>query len=144
MRRGARTRAICIASLVVVAAALTAAVGSAGRARASASRPNIVFILTDDLSNNLVPYMPHVLQLAHAGTSFSRYYVVDSLCCPSRASIFTGEYPHDDGVYTNAGADGGYNTFVRHNDPQKSFAVTLRAAGYRTAIMGKFLNGYTV
>ena len=106
------------------------------------SRPNFVFVLTDDLSWNLVSHMPHVLALEQAGTTMSRYYVVDSLCCPSRSAIFTGEYPHDDGVFTNAGNDGGYYAFNSHGDQQKSFAVALHAAGYRTAMMGKYLNQY--
>ena len=72
----------------------------------------------------------------------SRYYVVDSLCCPSRAAIFTGEYPHDDGVFTNSGHDGGYRAYNKNADPRKSFAVALRKSGYRTAMMGKYLNGY--
>ncbi len=72
----------------------------------------------------------------------SRYYVVDSLCCPSRAAIFTGEYPHDDGVFTNTGSDGGYGAYNKNADPPKSFAVTLLKSGYRTAMMGKYLNGY--
>ena len=72
----------------------------------------------------------------------SRYYVVDSLCCPSRSAIFTGEYPHDDGVFTNAGNDGGYFAFNNHGDQQKSFALALHDAGYRTAMMGKYLNQY--
>ena len=70
-------------------------------------RPNFVFVLTDDLAWNLVSHMPRVLALERAGSMMSKYYVVDSLCCPSRAAIFTGEYPHDDGVFTNAGSDGG-------------------------------------
>jgi len=106
------------------------------------SRPNFVFVLTDDLSWNLVSHMPHVLALERAGTTMSRYYVVDSLCCPSRSAIFTGEYPHDDGVFTNAGADGGYYAFNQHGDQRKSFAVALHDAGYRTAMMGKYLNQY--
>ena len=105
-------------------------------------RPNFVFVLTDDLSWNLVSHMPHVLAMERAGTTFSRYYVVDSLCCPSRSAIFTGEYPHDDGVFTNAGADGGYFAFNKHGDQRKSFAVALHDAGYRTAMMGKYLNQY--
>jgi arylsulfatase A-like enzyme len=105
-------------------------------------RPNFVFVLTDDLSWNLISHMPHLLALEQAGTTMSRYYVVDSLCCPSRSAIFTGEYPHDDGVFTNAGADGGYLAFNQHGDQQKSFAVALRDAGYRTAMMGKYLNQY--
>jgi N-acetylglucosamine-6-sulfatase len=79
-------------------------------------RPNFVFVLTDDLSWNLVSHMPHVRTLQQAGATMSDYYVVDSLCCPSRSAIFTGEYPHDDGVFTNADADGGYNAFNQHGD----------------------------
>ena len=108
----------------------------------AATRPNFVFVLTDDLSPNLVSYMPHVLALERAGTTMSRYYVVDSLCCPSRSAIFTGEYPHDDGVFTNGGDDGGYRAFNQNGDQQKSFALALLKAGYRTAMMGKYLNGY--
>jgi arylsulfatase A-like enzyme len=126
--------------------ALTACIGKAAppppKAVPTDGRPNIVFILTDDLSMNLVPYMPHVRALAQAGTSFSNYYVVDSLCCPSRAAIFTGLYPHNDGVFTNHGTDGGYSAYNTNKDAQKSFAVGLHNAGYFTGFMGKYLNGY--
>jgi N-acetylglucosamine-6-sulfatase len=106
------------------------------------NRPNFVFVITDDLSWNLVSYMPNLQALQRAGTTMSRYYVVDSLCCPSRSAIFTGQYPHDDGVFTNAGNDGGYFAFNQHGDEQKSFALALHKAGYRTAMMGKYLNQY--
>ena len=131
---------VCIA----LAAGCTSSSGSAAPAGAAASgsRPNFVFVLTDDLAWNLVSHMPHVLALQKAGITMSHYYVVDSLCCPSRSAIFTGEYPHDDGVYTNAGSDGGYNAYNQHGDPSRSFAVALQKAGYRTAMMGKYLNGY--
>src|SRR5438552_18677760 len=66
-------------------------------------RPNIVFVLTDDLSGDLLRYMPNVLQLQKEGRSFTGYFVTDSFCCPSRSSIFTGQFPHDTGVYTNTG-----------------------------------------
>jgi N-acetylglucosamine-6-sulfatase len=108
----------------------------------SPARPNFVFVLTDDLSWNLVQYMPHVRALESAGTTMSSYYVVDSLCCPSRSAIFTGEYPHDDGVFTNGGNDGGYAAFNQNGDQGKSFALALHNSGYRTAMMGKYLNGY--
>jgi N-acetylglucosamine-6-sulfatase len=117
--------------------------GAALPGQQSSSRPNFVFVLTDDLSWNLVSRMPHVRALESAGSTMARYYVVDSLCCPSRAAIFTGEYPHDDGVFTNAGSDGGYATYNRNGDPPKSFAVALQLSGYRTAMMGKYLNGYS-
>jgi arylsulfatase A-like enzyme len=104
--------------------------------------PNIVFVLTDDLSTNLLRYMPNVAALAKQGTSFTNYFVVDSLCCPSRSAIFTGQFPHNNGVFTNHGRDGGYHAYNDHGDPQKSFAVALHHSGYRTGMMGKYLNQY--
>jgi N-acetylglucosamine-6-sulfatase len=109
---------------------------------ASKTRPNFVFVLTDDLSWNLVSHMPHVVGMEKHGIRLSRYYVVDSLCCPSRSAIFTGEYPHDDGVFTNVGNDGGYGAYVKNGDESRSFAVALQKSGYSTAMMGKYLNGY--
>jgi N-acetylglucosamine-6-sulfatase len=105
-------------------------------------RPNIVFVLTDDLSSNLVQYMPHVLALQRAGMSFTNYTVTDSLCCPSRASIFTGRYPHNTGVFTNDPPDGGWDVFHARSEETKTFAPPLRKAGYRTGFMGKYLNRY--
>jgi N-acetylglucosamine-6-sulfatase len=111
-------------------------------ATGTARRPNIVFVLTDDLSWDLVRFMPEVRRLEGEGMTFTHYFVTDSLCCPSRASIFTGELPHDTGVRTNAPPSGGYPAFLRHGDETHTFARQLRGAGYRTAIMGKYLNGY--
>jgi N-acetylglucosamine-6-sulfatase len=109
---------------------------------AAPGSPNIVFILTDDLSMNLVQFMPHVLAMERSGVTFDHYFVTDSLCCPSRSSIFTGRYPHDTGVFKNVGDDGGYLVFKARGNEQATFAVALAAAGYRTAFMGKYLNGY--
>jgi N-acetylglucosamine-6-sulfatase len=109
---------------------------------AAAGAPNIVFILTDDLAWNLVQYMPHVLQMQKDGVTFANYFVTDSLCCPSRTSIFTGRYPHDTGVFKNTGDDGGYSAFMNHGLERITFATSLAAAGYRTAMLGKYLNGY--
>ena len=109
---------------------------------ATPGKPNIVFVLTDDLSMNLVSHMPHVQALQKAGTTMTNYRVVDSLCCPSRSAIFTGQYPHNDGVFTNSGSDGGYAAYNKNNDAQKSYALSMQKAGYTTGFMGKYLNGY--
>ncbi|MGN6609793.1 MAG: sulfatase family protein [Jatrophihabitans sp.] len=109
---------------------------------ATPDRPNIVFVLTDDLSSELLRWMPAVQALERRGTTFRDYIVSDSLCCPSRTSIFTGNYPHTTGVVRNVGADGGLNAYLAHGDGTATFATALRAAGYRTAFMGKYLNGY--
>ena len=105
-------------------------------------RPNIVFVLTDDLSENLIPYMPQVVALENRGVTFDNQFVTDSVCCASRSSIFTGEYPHNTHVYTNVPPDGGFSAFVKHGNLRRSFNVRLQRAGYTTAMMGKYLNGY--
>jgi N-acetylglucosamine-6-sulfatase len=107
-----------------------------------AGRPSIVFVLTDDLSMNLLQFMPHVQAMERRGLTFHDYFVSDSLCCPSRSSIFTGDFPHDTGVFSNVGAHGGYHVFYGRGEELGTFAVELRRAGYRTAMMGKYLNGY--
>ena len=109
---------------------------------AGAVPPNIVFVLTDDLSWNLVRYMPHVQDLQRRGMTFSRYYVTDSLCCPSRSSIFSGRYPHNTRIFTNKVPDGGFDAFHARGEEGSTWATDLQAAGYRTAMMGKYLNGY--
>jgi N-acetylglucosamine-6-sulfatase len=110
--------------------------------RAGGDRPNIVFVLTDDLSSDLIRYMPNVRALERRGMKFTNYTVSNSLCCPSRASIFTGELPHNTGVRTNTAPNGGYQGFQAHGDARKTFAVMVHRAGYRTAFFGKYFNGY--
>ncbi len=164
LRRSRRTRgrAPSVLAVAVLAASLliTACAGSSSsqrstqstpettisipsvHVRAPASRPSIVFVLTDDLSMNLLRFMPHVQAMERHGLAFSDYFVSDSLCCPSRASIFTGNFPHDTGVYTNVGARGGFQVFFDRGEERRTFATALQRAGYKTAFMGKYLNGY--
>lgn len=111
-------------------------------AATNGKRPNVVFILTDDLSWNLVQYMPRVVKMQKAGVTFVNYFVTNSLCCPSRSSIFTGRYPHNTGIFRNVGEDGGYIAFHNRGHEQATFANALSGAGYRVAMLGKYLNGY--
>ncbi|MEU4694233.1 sulfatase [Actinoplanes sp. NPDC023714] len=143
--------AAAVASLLAVTACTTtsaapapsASVGTAApSAVASPVRPNIVLVLTDDLSKNLVPYMPNVLRMQKEGTTFTNYTVTDSLCCPSRASLFKGQFPHNTGIYKNHGSDGGFKLFHSRGQESSTFATDLRAAGYRTGFFGKYLNEY--
>ena len=114
----------------------------AHRHRSADTRPNVVFVLTDDLSMDLLRFMPHVQQMERQGLRFSDYFVSDSLCCPSRASIFTGNFPHDTHVFSNVGPEGGFREFFQRGEQYQTFATALARAGYRTAMMGKYLNGY--
>jgi arylsulfatase A-like enzyme len=111
----------------------------ASPARLADSRPNIIFILTDDQPYYTIDYMPTVTGVLMAeGVVFENGFVTTPLCCPSRASILTGQYVHNHKVYTNRYPMGGAPKF----DDTSSLAVWLREAGYRTAYFGKYLNDY--
>jgi arylsulfatase A-like enzyme len=102
-------------------------------------QPNIVFIYTDDqdFSSFRPQYMPNTFNdIADPGTVFSNYYDATPLCCPARAGVLTGQYGHNNGVLANKP---GYGTL---DDNDNDLPVWLQRAGYRTAIVGKFLNGY--
>ena len=130
--------ALAICAVAVGAGAFT---GGAGAAREPAG-PNVVVILADDLSNDLIPYMRNVKEMRRDGADFTNYYVTDSLCCPSRSSIFTGELPHNTHVLENKPPMGGVQSFNQHGGQEAVYAKTLQGAGYTTGMMGKYLNGY--
>jgi N-acetylglucosamine-6-sulfatase len=146
-RSGFRPRTGVLVACVVVAMASSAtpsASASPDAARTASKRPNIVFILTDDLSWNLInrQFAPHIADLMQRGETFSNYFVADSLCCPSRSTIFTGLFPHDTHVPTNLPPDGGFQKFQSEHLDTKTFAVALKSNGYATSMLGKYLNGY--
>jgi N-acetylglucosamine-6-sulfatase len=106
-------------------------------------RPNIIFILTDDQDVRAMSFMPRTLELlGRAGSSFTQAYVSSPLCAPSRASILTGRYPHNTGVLSNDEPDGGFGVFYRSGDESKTVAMRLHDQGYRTALIGKYMNDY--
>ena len=101
--------------------------------------PNIVLILTDDQRTDTLWAMPVVQsELVAKGISFSNGFVVNSLCCPSRSSILTGQYSHSTGVYRNHPPYGGFESF----SDKSTIATWLQKAGYTTAFIGKYLNNY--
>ncbi len=134
MRTGVRA---AVGSVLVVAS-IVIGVRATPSVRA-ADRPNVVLILTDDQRWDQVAAMP-ILQseLVAQGTTFTNGFVVDPLCCPARTSILTGRYSHSTGVYRNGGPFGGFGAF----DDSSTLATWLSAAGYRTGLIGKYLNGY--
>jgi N-acetylglucosamine-6-sulfatase len=109
-------------------------------ARAGAvGRPNIVLIQTDDQTykQRTRRVMPKTNRLlVRRGTKFTDYVASTAQCCPSRASLITGQYAHNHGVTSN---NVGYPGLV---DKSNVLPVWLRRAGYRTIHVGKFLNGY--
>lgn len=115
----------------------------------SGKRPNIVLVLLDDFSMDLLQTMPTALDMQRRAASYSHSFVVDSLCCVSRASIFTGQYPHQTGVLANNsnmpnayGPIGGYQAFETYGNDDRSFNVRLQQSGYTTGFIGKYINQY--
>jgi arylsulfatase A-like enzyme len=108
---------------------------------ASSPKPNIVLVVVDDLDVSTTGELPRIPDLlASRGVSFSRAYTAQAVCAPSRASILTGQYTHNHGVRYNAGSGQGFAAFRALE--QQTIATWLRAAGYRTSLVGKYLNDY--
>src|SRR3954465_14126552 len=128
--------------IVAVAAALLAFAAPAAARPAGAShdgRPNILVVMTDDQAAADLAQMPNVRKLlVQQGTKFTN--AVDSfpLCCPSRATFITRQYAHNHGVVGNFFPYGWYGMKGRSN----ILPAWLQKAGYRTALIGKGLNGY--
>jgi arylsulfatase A-like enzyme len=114
-----------------------------GQAAAAQARPNIVVIETDDQTVESMRVMDNVNSLiGNQGATFRNNFVNYSLCCPSRATFLTGQYEHNHGVLGNTAPNGGFGRFqALHGD--NNLAVWLRSAGYHTAMIGKYLNGYS-
>jgi N-acetylglucosamine-6-sulfatase len=108
---------------------------------ARSEKPNIVFVLTDDMRKDDLRFVPETRSLVgNRGMEFDNAFVTFAMCCPSRASILTSLYPHNHLVFTNEAPEGGEPGF-RHLD-NSTLATWLDDAGYRTALFGKYFNGY--
>jgi N-acetylglucosamine-6-sulfatase len=118
-------------------------VGSGPGAPAPHARPDIVLILTDDQTLAELGHMATVRsELQGKGMTLRNGFVVNPLCCPSRTSILTGRYSHSTRVYRNGPPYGGFQTFGSQD--RSTIATWLHDAGYATALVGKYLNGYTL
>jgi arylsulfatase A-like enzyme len=132
-------------ALLVGAVGVLPAAATTTSTAAPRGRPNILFVLTDDMAYGDLDSMPHVHELvADDGASFTNYFANVSLCCPSRVTMLRGQYAHNTGVQTNgdAGANGGFAAALRLGLEQDTVATRLQAAGYRTGLFGKYLNHY--
>jgi N-acetylglucosamine-6-sulfatase len=115
----------------------------------TSKQPNIVLVLMDDFSMDLLRTMASAREMRRRGASYTSAFVDDSLCCVSRSSLFTGQYPFQTRVFGNTpnlpnphGPVGGWEAFSGNGDPKRSFNLVLQRAGYRTGFIGKYLNGY--
>ncbi len=130
-------------ALPLVALALTAGACSSSTAKKENARPNILFILADDLGySDLGCYggeiqTPNLDRLAQNGLRFSRFYNAGR-SCPTRASLLTGLYPHQAGIgrMTFDQQLPGYRGTMTHNGV--TIAEVLKEAGYHTGMIGKW------
>jgi arylsulfatase A-like enzyme len=106
---------------------------SAATAPAANSKPNVLFILTDDQRFDAIPQLPK-LNAQPSWLRFTNSFVNEPQCCPSRSTIFTGRYSHHTNVQTLLEG--------RNLDDTTTIATMLHGAGYRTGFLGKYLNGY--
>jgi len=95
-------------------------------------RPNFIIIISDDQSHDSMQFMPQTKALIFdEGVTFAQGIDTTPLCCPSRASIFTGMYAHNDGVKTNED---------KLSDQYQTVIMALHKDGYYTGLVGKYLN----
>ena len=138
-----KTRSLVVVSLIATALMLTPST-----VLAESRRPNIIFILTDDLDTEYpngtwIEHFPRLKALlADQGTTFKNFFVSLSLCCPSRTSILRGQYAHNTQIFTNTAPGGGFQKAHDLGREESTFATWLHDAGYRTILIGKYLNGY--
>jgi uncharacterized repeat protein (TIGR01451 family) len=114
------------------------------------SGQNLVVFMVDDLDSRSLQdlldagLMPNLAtRIIARGVTFTSAYVTTPLCCPSRASFFKGQYPHNTGIVNNElMTPTGLEWAVTQFDDTLTLATRLRALGYTTAHVGKYLNGY--
>jgi arylsulfatase A-like enzyme len=102
--------------------------------------PSFVLLLADDLDVPSMPELDTLSALFAEGVRFASAYTSQPLCTPSRASLLTGQYMHNHRVLRNVPPEGGYPVFRPLE--RQTIAVLLREAGYRTGLIGKYLNSY--
>lgn len=138
-QHGQRTVVIAAILCQLLLAFCVAAGSNVSACAQQPERPNIVFIFADDLTCQAISTYgerrklletPHLDRLAREGMRFDRCLVTNSICGPSRATILTGKYSHLNGFYNN--------TNSRFDSAQTTFPKLLQAAGYNTAIVGKW------
>ncbi|KAI0018525.1 arylsulfatase precursor [Xylariomycetidae sp. FL0641] len=112
----------------------------------SKSKPNFIFIITDDQDKLLdsVDYQPALKKhFADQGTSFENHFATVALCCPSRVSLLTGRAAHNTNVTDVSPPYGGYTKFISEGWNDKYLPVWLQEEGYNTYYTGKLMNGHS-
>jgi len=139
----ARARMAGVMALVGMALAAAAAIVAPAQASNPAVdgdpvAPNVVLVLLDDTRYDDMVAMPEVRrEIGDFGATFTHFYSSFPLCCPARATLLTGQYPHNHGVLSNKAPQGGFKEFK-----DASTLATWLDPTYRTGLIGKYLNEY--
>jgi arylsulfatase A-like enzyme len=127
---------------LLLSAAATAALPVASFAKPTSAKPNILYVKFDDMDDmTRLSMMPHLHALAARGVRFVNSFVDMSSCGASRVSTLTGMAVRDHGLHGDAGSNGGYKTYEAAYG-SKALPVALRAAGYRTSAIGRYMTGF--
>jgi arylsulfatase A-like enzyme len=132
MHFGTKMTALAAAGLSLASGLSRAGVPQIG----STSQPNVLIIVTDDQRDGLgvMPWTRHYF--VKRGVRFPNAFVTTPLCCPSRSTIMTGQYVHNNHVYTEGDAP--------DLNQKTTLQYYLQQAGYRTALFGKYLNSWNL
>lgn len=129
-----------LAALALIQAGGDAATLAGADSAEGGDRPNVVVIMSDDQDARSLRVMGAVeRRIGEEGATFTNAFATFPLCCPSRATFLTGQYAHNHGVTSNRPPEGGYQAFT---DPEGTMPEALQRTGYRTAHIGRYLNGY--
>ena len=148
-----RRAAVGVAGLVLLILCALAAGGAPG-AGAAADSPNVVVVLTDDMTlrdlyettgkgkggKRLMPQTRRLI--GGSGVTFDRYYSSNSISCPSRTTNLTGQYSNNHGNTRNTFGKGKYCSDPGRVDFNRTLPAWLQDAGYRTIHYGRFLNAF--
>ncbi|HEX5849256.1 MAG TPA: sulfatase [Rubrobacter sp.] len=109
----------------------------------AAEPPNVVLVVTDDLTKKDYLELGNNLGFfTSGGTFFHNAFVTTALCCPSRASALTGLYAHNHGITQHIDPGTGYEQYHAEGYDQNDLPVWLEDSGYRTGLVGKYMNKY--
>ncbi|KAF5005244.1 hypothetical protein FDECE_8302 [Fusarium decemcellulare] len=135
---------VALTAMSITAGGLSLAAKADGDAT---SKPNIIFILTDDQDSQMdsLDYMPHLKNhMMDKGVTYKHHYCTVALCCPARATIWTGLHAHNTNVTDLKPPYGGYPKFVNQGFNDDYLPIWLQKHGYNTYYVGKFLNSHGV
>lgn len=137
---------ITLLAIALALLAVLAVMGGNNRAESqTAEKPNILFIMTDDMNKSDAQWVSNATsRIRDRGVNYVNFYIANPLCCPSRASIQRGQFSHNTLIWGNETPVGGYEKFHDLGEDSNTIATKMKSLGYSTAHVGKYMNNYDV